>query len=100
MEDLREDLAMLRESKGMAEKSLTVHENRRKRYSRLQESATAMASSLELEKLADLALGQAAQLLNGLPLSLSIFLLDPAGDSSDLFLRGSQFLRQRGSPRP
>ena len=79
IEVLEEDLFRLRESKGVAEKSLAVHENRRKRYSRLQESATAMASSLELEKLTDLALTQAGQLLNGVPLNLTLFLLDASG---------------------
>jgi diguanylate cyclase (GGDEF)-like protein len=78
-EALTEDLVKLREGKIGAEKSLIVHENRRKRYSRLQESATAMASSLELEKLADLALAQAALLLHGVPLNLTLIVLDSSG---------------------
>ncbi len=53
LEDLEEELVQLRVEQANQEKALTIHENRRKRYSRLQESATAMASSLELEKLAE-----------------------------------------------
>jgi diguanylate cyclase (GGDEF)-like protein len=79
IEDLGEDLAKLRENVQAGEKTLTVHENRRKRYSRLQESATAMSSSLELEKLAEITLAQAANLLRDLPLNLSLFLMDPQG---------------------
>jgi diguanylate cyclase (GGDEF)-like protein len=79
LEELEEDLVKLRQAKTGAEKNLLIHENRRKRYSRLQESATAMASSLSLEKLTELALDQTGQLLSGVRLNVSIFLLDPGG---------------------
>jgi diguanylate cyclase (GGDEF)-like protein len=79
LEDLEEELAQMRDDLGQQEKALTVSENRRKRYSRLQESVSTLASTLEAEKLAELTLQQAAQLLSGLPVDISLFVLDGSG---------------------
>jgi diguanylate cyclase (GGDEF)-like protein len=79
LEDLEEELAQMRADLGQQEKALTVSENRRKRYSRLQESVSTLASTLEVEKLAELTLQQASQLLSGLPVDISLFLLDAGG---------------------
>jgi diguanylate cyclase (GGDEF)-like protein len=96
LEDLELELARVREEIGAQEKALTVTDNRRKRYRRLQEAVTALASSLELERLADLTLVQTGQLLSGLPVDLTVFVLDPGGHE---VLRKSQTL-PGGAPYP
>lgn len=79
MEDLEEELVQMRSDQGQQEKALTVSENRRKRYSRLQEAVSSLASSLEAKQLAEMTIHQAAQLLNGLPVDITLFVLDASG---------------------
>jgi len=79
LEDLDLELARLREEFGVQEKALLVTENRRKRYRRLQEAVTALASTLDIGRLSDLMLAQTAQLLAGLRLDLTLFILDASG---------------------
>jgi diguanylate cyclase (GGDEF)-like protein len=96
LEDLEEDLVQLRNELGQQEKALAVSENRRKRYSRLQEALGSLASSLEIETLADLTINQAAQLLAGMDLDLTLFLLESGGKE---VLRRSRSLGG-GAPYP
>lgn len=96
LEDLVLDLARLREDYGVHEKAFTVTENRRKRYRRLQEAVTALASTLETDRLAELTVQQVAQLLGGLPVDISLFVLDSGGQE---ILRKTQSL-QGGAPYP
>lgn len=79
LEDLEEELVQLRTELGAQEKALTVTENRRKRYTRLQEAVSSLASTLELEKLAELTLAQTVQLLAGLRVNITVFVLDASG---------------------
>lgn len=79
LEDLEEELVQMRSDLGQQEKALTVSENRRKRYSRLQDAVSSLASSLEASKLADMTVHQAAQLLGGLQVDITLFLLDGSG---------------------
>jgi diguanylate cyclase (GGDEF)-like protein len=79
LEDLEEDLVQLRADLGQQEKALTVSENRRKRYTRLQEAVSGLASTLESDKLAELTVSQASQLLSGLPVNITLFVLDAGG---------------------
>jgi diguanylate cyclase (GGDEF)-like protein len=79
MEDLELDLARLREEIGAHEKTFTVTENRRKRYRRMQEAVSALASTLEMERLAELTVQQIAQLLGGLSVDLTLFVLRHGG---------------------
>ena len=79
LEDLEEELVQLRVEQGNQEKALTIHENRRKRYSRLQEAVGAFATTLELEKLSDLVLGQVGQLLQGLKVNVTVFVMEAGG---------------------
>ena len=86
VEDLEEELVQLRVEEGNQEKALTIHENRRKRYSRLQEAVGAFATTLELERLSDLVLAQVGQLLQGLKVDVTVFVMDGAG--KELLRRG------------
>ncbi|HXB97819.1 MAG TPA: sensor domain-containing diguanylate cyclase [bacterium] len=79
LEDLEEELVQLRVEQANQEKTLTIHENRRKRYSRLQEAVNAFASSLELEKLSGLLLAQVGQLLAGLKVDVTVFVMEGGG---------------------
>jgi diguanylate cyclase (GGDEF)-like protein len=79
LEDLEEELVQLRVEQANQEKALTIHENRRKRYSRLQEAVSAFATTLEMEKLSELLLGQVGQLLQGLKVDVTLFVMDAGG---------------------
>jgi diguanylate cyclase (GGDEF)-like protein len=76
VEDLEDEIARTTEEVVESEKALTRNENKRKRYTRLQEAATQLASTLDLDKLADLILIQTGQILQDKPVSLTLFILD------------------------
>lgn len=96
LEDLELELARLREEILAQEKALTVTENRRKRFRRLQEAVNALANTLETDRLAEVTLSQAAQLLSGLQVDLTLFVLDVQGKE---ILRKTHSM-QGGAPYP
>jgi len=79
LEDIGLEKARLREEIKDQEKSVTMTENRRKRYRRLQDAVSALATTLETDRLADLTIQQVAHLLGGLKVDVSLFVLDGGG---------------------
>jgi diguanylate cyclase (GGDEF)-like protein len=79
LEDLDDEVASLAEKLQDGEKALARNENRSKRYSRLQEAATQLGTTLELETLADLIMAQTLQILQERALTLSLFIFEAGG---------------------
>ena len=79
MEDLEDEVARVAEMVVENETALVRSENKRKRYSRLQEAATLLASTLDLDKLAGLILAQTRNILLDKPVSLTLFVFDSSG---------------------
>jgi diguanylate cyclase (GGDEF)-like protein len=96
MEGLEEDMAGLRAEIIAQEKTYTATENRRRRYRRMQEAVSALATTLEMERLAELTVQQIGQLLGGLSVDLTLFVLDGSGAE---ILRRTHSM-QGGAPFP
>ena len=79
MEDLEDEVAATSRKGIENETALARSENKRKRYSRLQEAATQLASTLDLEKLAELILLQTRHILQDKAVSLTLFVFDNFG---------------------
>lgn len=80
LEDLELDVSGLREDLGVQERALTVTDNRRRRYRRLQEAVTALSSTLDIDALAELAVRQIGQILGALSVDISLFVLSAQGE--------------------
>ena len=79
IEDLEDELSTLTQKVIEGETALARNENKRKRYSRLQDAATQLGTTLELEKLADLILSQTLQILQDRAVTLSLFIFEAGG---------------------
>jgi diguanylate cyclase (GGDEF)-like protein len=86
LEDIEDELAASTEKVMEGESALARSDNKHKRYSRLQEAATLFASTLDLERLADLILAQTAEVLQDKPVSLTLFVFE-GGDADKELLR-------------
>lgn len=95
-EDLEDNLATLTEKVLEGEAALARNENKRKRYSRLQEAAAQLGTTLELEKLADLILHQMVQILQDHKVTLTLFVFESGG--KELLRRGTD--HGAGTPFP
>ncbi len=79
IEELQDEAGSLAEKIVEQESALTRLENRRKRYSRLQEAAAQLATTLELEELAVMVLSQAEQILAEKRAGIILFVFDANG---------------------
>jgi diguanylate cyclase (GGDEF)-like protein len=79
LEDLEEEVATLSEKVVEGETALARNENKRKRYSRLQEAAAQLGTTLELDQLAQLILGQTLQVLQDRVVTLTLHIFESTG---------------------
>jgi diguanylate cyclase (GGDEF)-like protein len=79
IEDLEDEIVLLRQETETCEKGILQNQNRQKKYSLLNEAAYRLGTSLQLAEVAEYTLGQIIGLLGDRPASFTFFLFNKEG---------------------